>query len=62
MKQQNLKKVRALKKGTKFKFYGKDDKEFIGIAWDKRGPCRDIMIEGKEAMYSMRSDEVVEVL
>lgn len=59
---QHIKSLRSLKKGTKFKLYGKNDVEFIGIAAEKRGVSRDIKIEGREGTFSMRADNKVEII
>ena len=57
-----IKSLRSLKKGTKFYTYGKDDKKIIAIAGTKRGPSREIKLEGRDETFNERSDIKVEVV
>lgn len=57
-----IKKVRALKQGTKFISYNAKNEKQVCIVRTKRGSFRDIEIEGKEGTYSIYCDDKVEVI
>lgn len=62
MKSTNIRSLRSLKKGTKFKWYDKNDKELMAIAGTKRGPEREVHFPKDDNTYLMWSDMKVEII